>query len=94
MTNHKTKRWSLFLLGLALVISIFFHFFRLGHGEFIGEDEASVMIKVARQFLWRQDIRNLALNDTLLLCESLETERQEQRDRERETVKELLNLHD
>ena len=47
------------LLGLALGMSLFASFYRLGEGEFLGEDEALVMIKVARQFLWSDDFRNL-----------------------------------
>jgi len=50
---------SRLLLCLVLLASGFFHLYRLGQGEFVGEDEAQVMIKVAREFLWRDDIRNL-----------------------------------
>lgn len=47
------------LLVLAVCASALAGFYRLGEGEFFGEDEAQVMIKVARQFLWREDYRNL-----------------------------------
>jgi 4-amino-4-deoxy-L-arabinose transferase-like glycosyltransferase len=47
------------LLCLILLVSSFFHLYRLGRGEFLGEDEAQVMIKVTREFLWRDDVRNL-----------------------------------
>lgn len=43
----------------VLLVAAFAHLFRLGQGEFVGEDEALVMVKVARQFLWREDLRNL-----------------------------------
>jgi len=59
MRDPRAKRWPALLLGLALGTSIFINYYRLGQGEFVGEDEALVMVKVARQFLWRVDIRNL-----------------------------------
>ncbi len=46
-------------LLLILAVSGFFHLYRLGRGEFLGEDEAQVMIKVTRELMWQEDLANL-----------------------------------
>lgn len=46
-------------LAAVLLVAAWVAFYRLDQAEFIGEDEALVMVKVARQFLWREDVRNL-----------------------------------
>ncbi|MCC6167984.1 MAG: glycosyltransferase family 39 protein [Caldilineaceae bacterium] len=55
MPPHAHTLW----LVAVLLVAAWTHFFRLGQAEFVGEDEALVMVKVARQFLWREDLRNL-----------------------------------
>lgn len=57
-SNIVDRKYQSFLILAILLIAVFFHFYRLGLIEFLGEDEAQVMSKVVRLLHWQTDIRN------------------------------------